>query len=618
MFSSVEKYKGPVKIILGLIALTFVGFGANSLSSGSAAYIVEVGDQKISQEQVNHTLQNMQRSGNEQATQTDVFRALLRRAYLTEGARMMGISVSTEALKRQIANAPAFQENGKFSQAKFHDYLKQAGLSEDQLVTEERQAMALDNLNNLAAEGTIVSDAQAKQIIGILYSTRIVRMSAVNPEAFAAKVSVDDATLKQAYEAGKKNYVLPQAVKFQYVVLTPQNVAAKQTVSEAELKAAYEKSANEGKVRRSAQHILIPLGRTEEEKAANKAAAEKIASEAQADPAKFGELAKQYSADQATAAEGGNLGFIQQGGGLPKAFEDAVFSLNKNQVSNPVEVEYGYHIVKVNEIRDKPNFEQDKPLLEQEVKLQKARQAFSKAREELETAAFDHPADLAKVAEKMGVKLNTADQWVSQAEAERETQNLGAPEIAKVLFSEASLKSKHNSEPINLSNGAVAVVRVTDVRAETTEPYEKAKPKVQAAYVAEQARKLAIDKAKQTLADLKTGEKTDVTWSPVQKLSRMDAGRALGPQEMNELLKAKPEPGKPVYMLAENLPQPVLIEIQSIETPENAEGQLLQAKTALAGGTGNNVFEALMRYLQREIKQKSGSQKLGEREEADS
>lgn len=611
MFSSIEKYNGPVKILLGLIAVTFIGFGANTIATGGSSYIAEVGDQKISQEQVNNALRHMQSSGDGQASQASVFQALLQRAYLVEGARMMGIGVSTEALKKQIVSAPVFQDNGQFSQTKFNDYLKQAGLTEDQLVADERQALALNNLNNLAAEGAIVSDVQAKQIINLLYSARIVRMAAINPEAFMNKVSVDDATLKKEYEADKKNYILPQAVKFQYLALTPQDIAAKQTASEAEIKAAYEKSTNEGKVRRSVQHILIPLGNTDEEKTANKQAADKIAAEAKANPDKFGELAKQYSVDEATSGKGGDLGFIQQGGGLAKPFEDKAFALAKGEVSDPVEVEYGYHIIKVKEIRDKPNFEQDKPLLEEEVKLEKARQAFAKAREELEAAAFDHPKDLAKVAEKVGVKLNTVDQWVSRPEAEREAQNLGAPEMVKALFSEESLKNKHNSELFTLSNGAVGIVRVTDVRPETTEPFESAKQKVQANYVSAQAHKMALDQAKQALADLKTGEKADITWSPVQKLSRADAGRALGPNEMNELLSAKPQKGKPSYMLAENLPQPVLIEIQGIETPENPEAQIPQAKAALVNGIGANTFEALMRYLQREIKQKQGTQKLG-------
>lgn len=616
MFSTIEKYNGLAKVVMGLIALTFVGFGVNTVASGGSDYITKVGDQKISQEQINQALRNLQNSGNANVPPASVYQSLLQHAYLTEGARLMGIGVSMETLKKKIANAPIFQENGKFSQAKFNEYLKQIGISEDQLVEQERDTMALETLENLSRDGAIVSDAQAKQIVSILNAPRVVRMVSINPEAFVGKVSLDDATLKSYYEANKQNYVLPQAVKFQYIALTPDDLIGKQTVSEAEIKAAYEQSANEGKARRSVQHILVPLGNTDEEKEANKKLAAAIVAEAKAKPASFGELAKKYSVDAATAANGGHLGFVQQGGKLGKAFEDAVFAMEQGKVSEPVQTEYGYHIIKLNEIRDKPNFEQDRAWLAEEIKLKKAQQAMTKAREELENAAFDHPTDLAKVAEKMGVKLNTIDQWVSKAEAERETEKMGSPEMAKALFSEESLKTKHNSEPISLGNGVVTVVRVTDVRQETTEPFEAAKEKVKSAYLASQARKLALDQAKQTLADLKTGEKVDVQWSPVQKLTRADAGRVLGPEEVSQLLKAKPQKDKPVYVLAENLPQPVLIEVQSIEEPENIEVQIPNTRAALVHSMNINFYDAFLRYLQREIKQKNGSQKLASENEA--
>lgn len=608
MFSTVEKFRGPTQIILGLIALTFIGFGANTMMSGGSGYIVEIGSQKISEEQINQIMHNPQFSKLDRQT---VFQGLVREAYLTEGAKQMGIGVSLEALKRQIANAPAFQENGKFSQAKFNEFLKQSGITEDKLVEEQRANMALANLQNLSQDGAIVSDAQARQILNLLQATRVVRMAAVNPEAFVDKVSTDDATLKNYYESNKKNYILPQAVKFQYIVLAPQDLAAKQTVSEAEIKAAYEKSANEGKVRRSVQHILVPLGNSDEEKAANQAQADKILAEAKANPAQFGELAKKYSADPATAANGGNLGFIQQGGGLSKAFEDAAFALQKGQISELVPTEYGYHIIKLNDIRDKPNFEQDKAMLEQEIRLKKAQQAFTKAREELEAAAFENPTDLAKVAQKMGVKMTSGDEWVTKQEAEQVTQSMGSPQIAASLFSDEMLKKKQNSEPIALSNGMLAVVRVTDVRPETTETFEAAKEKVKSTYIISQARKLALDNAKQTLADLKTGEKTDVQWSPVEKLNREQIGRMLAPADMNALLSAKPQKDKPAYVLAENQPQPILIEVQGIEAPQNIDAEIPRALAGLAQATGANMSDALLVYLQREIEQKAGSQQLG-------
>ena len=101
MFAAVEKFSGPAKILLGLIALTFVGFGASSVSSSSSDYIVKIGDRPITVQEVQRALQNAQASGNQNATEQAILQALQERAYLLEGAKLLGIGVSKEKLKQQ-------------------------------------------------------------------------------------------------------------------------------------------------------------------------------------------------------------------------------------------------------------------------------------------------------------------------------------------------------------------------------------------------------------------------------------------------------------------------------------------------------------------------------------
>ena len=76
MFAAVEKFSGPAKILLGLIALTFVGFGASSVSSSSSDYIVKIGDRPITVQEVQRALQNAQASGNQNATEQAILQAL--------------------------------------------------------------------------------------------------------------------------------------------------------------------------------------------------------------------------------------------------------------------------------------------------------------------------------------------------------------------------------------------------------------------------------------------------------------------------------------------------------------------------------------------------------------
>ena len=70
--------------------------------------------------------------------------------------------------------------------------------------------------------------------------------------------------------------------------------------------------------------------------------------------AAFDEMAKKYS-NCPSAQNGGDLGFIQRKGNLARLFSDAAFSLRRGQVSEPVQTEYGYHLIKVTEKKEGAN-----------------------------------------------------------------------------------------------------------------------------------------------------------------------------------------------------------------------------------------------------------------------
>lgn len=240
MFHSIEKYRTPAQVLLGLIALTFVGFGVSTVSHPGSDYIVQVGDEKISDHSINAAMQNEQAAGGSPSRDA-VFQSLLQRAYLKQGAKLMGISVSQEQIKQIIVDDPNFHDaGGKFSHALLSQYLSQRHMSEDQFVEEIRNQFALQNLVNLVQNGVLVSDAQAEQLVKLTQVNRTIRSHTFNPDEFIGQVKAADADLQKFYNANKKDYLLPQAVKLEYVALNLKDFADKQTVSETEVKNAYE------------------------------------------------------------------------------------------------------------------------------------------------------------------------------------------------------------------------------------------------------------------------------------------------------------------------------------------------------------------------------------------
>ena len=611
MFHTVEKYKTPAQILLGLIALTFVGFGVSTVAAPGSDFIVKIGDEKISEYSLNNELQGEQLQG-QSPSRGAVFQSLVQRAYLKEGAKLMGVEVSQEQLKQLIVDDPNFHDqNGKFSQQIFSNFLSQRHMTEDQFVADIRERYALQSLINLVQNGAIISDAQAEQLIKLTQATRDIRSVTFNPESFVSQVKVDDAALKAYYEAHKKDYLIPQGVKLEYIALSAKDLADKQTVSEDEVKKAFDEQAPHLSPRREIAHIFFPVPQDADEtvRAAIKAEADKVAAELKAKPADFADLAKKYSKDTTSASKGGNLGYLSKDGGLGTDLENVAFSLPKGGISDVVQTPVGYDIVQVLNIEDKVSFEHEKARIEAELKLKKAASEFNSAKEKLSEEAFNTPTSLADVAKKTNLKLESLDQdWLTQANGKA----AGLPDaLINAAFSEDVLKKKHNSDLISMDKDTVWVIRVKEVREEKTAPFADVQEEVRLAYLRSEAAKLADKKAKEAIEALKAGKAVDLKWSEVSKLSAQDARRTMAPEAYNELIKARPQNGKPAYaMLLEGMPTPVIVEVQNIAAPENIASQVPAAKQMLAQQQSANIFDALLRYFSKEIKREQGAQKV--------
>lgn len=92
----------------------------------------------------------------------------------------------------------------------------------------------------------------------------------------------------------------------------------------------------------------------------------------------FEELAKEYSTDTGTKDKGGDLGYFGKGK-MVKEFEDAAFSLDIGEVSEPVKSEYGFHIIKVEDRKEakEANYEESKEEIREKIFEQKYPEAYN-------------------------------------------------------------------------------------------------------------------------------------------------------------------------------------------------------------------------------------------------
>lgn len=600
MFVVLEKYRKQAQILLGAIGLSFIGFGV-SVATPDEDYLVKVGNQAVTLSDVSNLSQNQQGQVNHQA----VLEQLISRAYLLEGAHRMGIGVSLEELKKAIVLDPTFHdETGKFSQAKFNEYLAARRITEDAFVEEVRREFELQNLLNLSQAGVLVSDAQVQQLNAVLRAERTLRVATFDPRRYADGIKVDDGLLKAFYEKNKQQFILPKAVKFEYITLSLDDVAAQQTVTEEELKKAFEtRQAGQKADVREVAHIMFNLPKGDDAKKV-RAEAEKVLAQLKANPERFAELAKQYSQDTASANDGGSLGVLAKQSGLPQSFEDAAFQLKQGEISELVETPSALHIIRVLSIPSQKTFAEEKEALTAELKKQKAQRAFAKIRVTLADEAFASPDSLAKVATKMKLTLKKHDEWVS-----KDNQQLPLV-LVNALFSDEVLKRKQNSDPIAVDNNQVWVVRATEVREQTQQTFDTVKNQVKESYIAEQALKVAKQEAEKALKSLQAGQNVALNWHAQEVMDIESARRNLPPKAFDALLKAKPTQGKPAFAYLEGMPVPMLVEVISIQVPENNQGQEDSLRQVLSQRNSNYALERLSAYLHQHIKQKAGLQRL--------
>jgi peptidyl-prolyl cis-trans isomerase C len=119
--------------------------------------------------------------------------------------------------------------------------------------------------------------------------------------------------------------------------------------TDAELKDYYDKNPNEFSGVRAAHVLIRPEGFDEASKKKARDKAEDVMKQAKAGT-DFGELAKQHSSD-GSAQQGGDLGFFTKDRMVPP-FANAAFALQPGQISDVVETQFGFHVIKVIERKD--------------------------------------------------------------------------------------------------------------------------------------------------------------------------------------------------------------------------------------------------------------------------
>ncbi|SBT10200.1 PpiC-type peptidyl-prolyl cis-trans isomerase [Candidatus Accumulibacter aalborgensis] len=546
-FDAVRSNKRVVQIFLALITLPFAFWGVDSYvrNSGAGTDLASVGDSKITMPQFDQAWRAQQdrmrqvlgtnfrpESMNNPEAKLAVLNALIDQRLLLLDAAKDRLGAGDDRLREVISKIPALQDNGQFSMARYQAALAAQGMSQPQFEAQMRQDLTLQQLVSAIGDTGIVSKTVTAVMLQIQSEVRQVAELRFAAEQFADQVKIDPVAAQKYYEENTKRFEIPEQTKAEYVVLSLDTLLDKAKVSDTEVAAWYEshKDRYQQAEERRASHILILTnGDGDKEKA--KARAEEVLKEIQKSPARFAELAKQFSQDPGSAEKGGDLGFFARGT-MVKAFEDAVFKARENEISGLVQSEFGYHIIKLTEIKAG----KQRPLaevraeIEDELKRQAASRQFAEAAEVFSNMVYEQPDSLQPAAERFKLKIQQSG-WLLRnpaPEALAALGQLGNPKVLASLFSDDSLKNKRNTEAVEIAPNTLLAARVIEHRPASTRPFDTVKAGIEAALKAQEAAVLARKAGEARLRELQQGSEDNAVWVLARNVSRADSGQVQG------------------------------------------------------------------------------------------
>ncbi len=588
MFDAVRNNQRIVQIFLGLITLPFAFWGVDSYvrNSGAGNDVASIGDSRVTVQQFDQALrerqdQMRQAMGasfkpemiNSPEARLSVLNSLIDQQLLMLESSKNRLVVTDGALRDVIGSIPSLQEDGKFSMEKYERALRAQGMSQPQFEAKLRQDLTLRQLMGTISDSAFVSQAQATTILNLQLEERQYSEFRIAPEQYADKVKVDADAVKKFYDQNQAQFEIPEQVKVEYVILSLDSMLSQISVSDAEIKARFEghKDKDQKPEERRASHILI-VAKTEGEKAAAKAKAEEVLKEVRKTPAKFADLAKQYSQDPGSAKSGGDLGYFGRGM-MVKAFEEAVFKQKEGEISDVLESEFGYHIIKLTGIKTAKvkSLDEVRADIVSELKREAATRKFAESAEAFNNTVYEQSDSLQPAAEKFKLKIQQSG-WLKKNPDQREAAALGPLANEKILaslFSEDAVKNKRNIEAYEIAPNTLLSARVVEHVAASTRPLESVKNDIEKLLKAQEAATLAKNTGESRLEELKKGGDDKLAWSSLKSASRMQS-RDLPPAAVRAVFKAEVQK-LPAYAGASVGGAYVLYKIVKVNAPEKLD-----------------------------------------------
>ena len=509
-----KSWPGRILLILCLSPLALLGVESYFGGGVDPNQVAQVGDASVGlteyQSAVNsrrtEILEQVEDASllNEDVLHEQVLKGLIDRTLLEQQAGKLGMTVSDDTINRLLRQEEVFQDaDGNFSNDQFANFLRQRGMTKNQLFAEFRNQLSLDQLN-ASIVGTAVYPMQAvSQLIDLQLESRNVWLHRFNWQDYTDQVKLSKNDIQAYYNANKETLKSAAMVDLAYLQLSPQTIQVTDVTKE-DLQQQYEAYKQEQAIvdERQVSQILLTGDNAKARADTVKARLDKGAS--------FVALAKSES-DDPSGETGGSIGRFNPSvfGNDATAVEKALEGLSVGDITAPIKTSFGYQIFTVTEDNGSkiPTLESMRDDLTAKATEYKRQEMYA----DKVTAINDMAADGFSI-EDIAQQENVTLKRLKDYRKENNKSVLSQPAVIKQAFDEFTIQDQAVTAGIEVGNGTVWV-QPSNYRPTKTLALSAATPRITQILRQQKATALALKEAKSLVAGIKTS--ADISKQPV-------------------------------------------------------------------------------------------------------
>jgi peptidyl-prolyl cis-trans isomerase D len=515
MLSILRKHaaSGIIKVILGLIVVVFVFWGFEGFQSGRSGRVALVNGEAITideyRQAYNNLLERYRQQYGEQLNEEFIEMLQVRKQALDSlvnqklmelEAEKLNFRVSDQELADYIRNVEAFQSDGVFDGKRYREILGRIRTTPEQFEQEQRISLLIQKLRNFIVGNVKVTEDEAMEFFKWFNASLKIKYTMFEPGKYEI-ATPDPEILKAYFEENKEAFKIKPMRKVRYVHFNPKDYTDKVVLSDQEIKEYYDLNIGEFTTEETieARHILIRVDNDAEEQVweDKKQQILSILENARAGE-DFAALAREHSEDS-SREQGGQLGVFGRGS-MVKPFEEAAFSMKAGEISDPVRTQFGWHIIKVENVNEAKTLtlEESMEQIKKRLTETNSKALASDAAEAVYQISFESD-NLVDAAEKMGVLLKTTDFFTDEGPQDA---SLGSRDkFAEIAF---LLSDMEISEINELSDGFY-IVQLIGIQESRVPSFEEVDEKVASKWTLAKQDEMARQDAESFLEKLKSG-----------------------------------------------------------------------------------------------------------------